>query len=507
MENVTASIADAALAPCNTTEFMRILRDPDVDLCHHESDFSFKVPVPLDEPMAPAFCNSQACKSVVQQLRAVAFDEECLLLERVRWFDELLQPIDRLCGVYKIHTPAPPSDSSSDASGSVVTTTTVDEVVDSTTMTLEIVGGVLFFVVCVVVAVVQHVRRRRKAQRQKNAADGDQSGNASSDGETATMSTAPTSTLTTATTLPRSGVYSTLWCDEELLAFHMRVEDLQDVRLIGSGGHGVVYLVKYRQSRLLASKRLIRDHITREKTRQLIAEIKLVAKLEHPSIVQFVGAAWTNECDLQALFEYMPNGDLRSHLDKTAGTERAHYWTDEKLQITVDIVEALVYVHSFSPPLVHRDLKSRNVLLTADMRGKLSDFGVSRFQSDNQTMTAGVGTSRWLAPEVITGSCGEYNQACDIYSFGVLLSELDTHRVPFSDLRLQTGNPMPEVAILQLVSVGDLQPTFNEATCPPGILSLAKRCLSLDPNDRPSAVEAAYALRTTIKAMDTSLRV
>ncbi|TMW67286.1 hypothetical protein Poli38472_012402 [Pythium oligandrum] len=283
---------------------------------------------------------------------------------------------------------------------------------------------------------------------------------------------------------------SSLWNDEELLSYHMRIEDLMDVRVIGSGGCGIVYLVKYRESRLLASKRLVRDQSTRQKSRALVAEIKLVAKLQHPCIVEFVGAAWTTESDLQALFEYMPNGDLRSYLDKTPQAP----WDERKLIIAKDIVEALVYVHSFSPPLVHRDLKSRNVLLTEEMHGKLSDFGVSRYQSDNRTMTGGVGTSRWLAPEVINAS-GEYNHMCDIYSFGVLLSELDTHVIPFSDLRSPQGNPYPEVGILQLVSEGKLQPSFS-ASCPEYLVTLAKRCLSFDPSQRPSAIEIAYVLRT-----------
>ncbi|TMW67287.1 hypothetical protein Poli38472_012403 [Pythium oligandrum] len=281
-----------------------------------------------------------------------------------------------------------------------------------------------------------------------------------------------------------------LWNDEELLSYHMRIDDLQDVRIVGSGGHGIVYLVKYRDSRLLASKRLVRDQLTRQKSKALLAEIKLVAKLQHPSIVEFVGAAWTTETDLQALFEYMPNGDLRSYLDKTPQAP----WDQQKELIAADIVEALVYVHSFSPPLVHRDLKSRNVLLTEDMHAKLSDFGVSRYQSDNRTMTGGVGTSRWLAPEVISAS-GEYNHMCDIYSFGVLLSELDTHIIPFSDLRSPQGNPYPEVGILQLVSQGKLQPSFSES-CPEYLVTLAKRCISFDPSLRPSAIEIAYVLRT-----------
>ncbi|KAJ0389153.1 hypothetical protein ATCC90586_011587 [Pythium insidiosum] len=114
-------------------------------------------------------------------------------------------------------------------------------------------------------------------------------------------------------------------------------------------------------------------------------------------------------------------------------------WTREKLLLALDVAYALAYIHSLLPsPVVHRDLKSRNVLLSATegskqrLTAKLCDFGVSRAQSSNHSMTTGVGTSRWLAPEVILGG-GHYDAACDIYSFGVLLTELDTHEIPFHD--------------------------------------------------------------------------
>ncbi|KAJ0399349.1 hypothetical protein P43SY_001538 [Pythium insidiosum] len=288
-----------------------------------------------------------------------------------------------------------------------------------------------------------------------------------------------------------------LWEDELLLSRQLRYEDIDDIRLIGSGGHGVVWLVNYRQSRLLASKRLIRDQVTRQKTMELVAEIKLVAHLEHPSIVSFVGVAWTVETDLQALFEYMPNGDLRSHLE---ATDAKTQWSTSKLQMAMDVIEALVYVHSFNPPLVHRDLKSRNVLLTEDMRAKLSDFGVSRFQSENATMTTGVGTGKWLAPEVIAGS-KSYDQSCDIYSFGVLLSELDTHQLPYEDVRGAQGNRLPEVAILQNVATGRLQPTLLP-TCPPRIRSLAMQCMSFRSADRPTAMQVAYTFHTLLREHD-----
>ncbi|RLN98449.1 hypothetical protein BBJ28_00019816 [Nothophytophthora sp. Chile5] len=285
-----------------------------------------------------------------------------------------------------------------------------------------------------------------------------------------------------------------LWNDQELLSLQMNADDLEDVRKLGTGAYGVVYLAKYRQNKLVACKRLKRDDATYQNTQHFIAEIKLVAKLSHPRVVALLGVAWTIESDLQAVFEYMAKGDLRTHLESSRGPTG---WNWEKLQLAADIVEALVYVHSFSPPLVHRDLKSRNVLLSEDLRGHLSDFGVARFRSDVNTMTTGVGTGRWLAPEVISGS-SDYDQTSDLFAFGVVLSELDTHALPYEDARGSSGNRLADVAILQLVAAGRLLPSFRPQ-CPPELRELAMRCMSFERTMRPSAVEVAFALRTLQK--------
>jgi hypothetical protein len=283
--------------------------------------------------------------------------------------------------------------------------------------------------------------------------------------------------------------------DPELVAHRIRNELIEDVRIIGSGGFAVVWLVTYTpESRPLAAKRLLSDHATRAQTMNFVLEIKLHMRLVHPSIVECVGVAWTSTAsDLQVLFEYMPHGDLRSHLQSTDPGRWP--WGYDKLHVAIDVIEALVYVHSFSPPLMHRDLKSRNVLLADEMKAKLCDFGVSRFASGDTTsgMTTAVGTAKWLAPEVIAGR-HDYDEACDLYAFGMILSELDTHQLPFDDAVGPQGDHLPEAAVLQLVACGKLQPTLS-VTCPDEIRSLARQCLAFDPADRPSAIGVAYALR------------
>ncbi|KAF1336326.1 Tkl protein kinase, partial [Globisporangium splendens] len=337
---------------------------------------------------------------------------------------------------------------------------------------LGIVGGVVF--VCLVIAVAILYRSKK----------GDKG-----DGNN-------TAQQTTATSLNISNdgaaaVAHSLWNDAALLSVKVNADDIKDIKRIGKGAFGDVWLVKYRQSQLLASKRLRKAEVTEARTRDFIAEIKLVAKLDHPKIVAFVGAAWTIEADLQALFEYMDGGDLRTYLDHER-TPRV--WTSEKVQVAIDVVEALVYVHSFAPPLVHRDLKSRNVLLSKSLEAKLTDFGVSRYRSENNTMTAGVGTGRWLAPEVISGN-KDYGPAADVFSFGAVLSEIDTHALPYDDVLGPNGTRLADVALLQLISTGQLTPSFR-ASCPEKLRELAKRCCAFDPDQRPTATELAYALRT-----------
>ncbi|KAL3661813.1 hypothetical protein V7S43_013107 [Phytophthora oleae] len=269
-----------------------------------------------------------------------------------------------------------------------------------------------------------------------------------------------------------------IWNDCDLVDLQVNCDGIQDIRVIGSGNFTVVWLVRYCNSELLASKRLREDLVVTERTLQAFLEnIKLVSKLDHPNIVAFMGAAWATGSGIQALFEFIENGDLRTYLSPA----RPRYWTRVKLQLAVDVIEALIYIHAFTSPVVHGDLKSKNVLISTDMQAKLCGF-----RSESK-MTTEIGTNRWLAPEILSGS--HYDESADIFSFGVLLSEFDTHSPPYDDI---DDDDMP---ILQKVARGTLRPTFSE-TCPPIILELAKQCTAQNPRDRPPASKVAYALRT-----------
>ncbi|POM67101.1 TKL protein kinase, partial [Phytophthora palmivora] len=291
-----------------------------------------------------------------------------------------------------------------------------------------------------------------------------------------------------------------IWNDYELLSLQLCVASIKDIEQIGSGGYATVWLVRYRNLQLLASKRLRPERCTKKNIWAFVDEIKLVANFDHPNIVKFVGAAWTMESDLQMILEYMDGGDLRLYLsDPSTRTG----WTYLKFGIAIGIIEALVYLHSFVPPLLHRDIKSKNVLLSSTLKPKLSDFGKSRFRSEHNTMSGGIGTGRWLAPEVIRGDT-DYDRSADIYSFGVLLTELDTNEIPYSNTRGPNGKVLSDTTIMHRVASGSLYPKVR-STCARALKKLVERCLVQDPAKRPTAPEVVSELRVIQQGMAMSL--
>ncbi|KAG6952155.1 hypothetical protein JG688_00013400 [Phytophthora aleatoria] len=163
----------------------------------------------------------------------------------------------------------------------------------------------------------------------------------------------------------------------------------------------------------------------------------------------------------------------------------------EKATIALHVCRALTYLHTLSTPVIHRDVKSRNILLNHEMnnhemKAKLIDFGISRERLE-ETLTAGVGTSLWMAPEVMQGA--RYDEKVDMFSFGVVLSELDVHRRPHSHQRDAHGRRRPDAYLLRQIESGELRVEFSQQS-PPSITELGELCVSLNPELRPTGQEA-----------------
>ncbi|POM78086.1 TKL protein kinase [Phytophthora palmivora] len=287
-----------------------------------------------------------------------------------------------------------------------------------------------------------------------------------------------------------------LWDDEVIATARIPREKVVIQRHICRGGGGEVYFGLFNQQQVAIKMLLPEMRKSVKHVNAFLAEVKFMATLDHPRIVQFVGVAWDSLTDLCVVSEFMEGGDLRALLTSYEDENQAKGFDRTKVTIALHLAHALTYLHSLDTPVLHRDLKSKNVLLTSDLEAKLTDFGISREQAD-KTMTAGVGTSLWMAPEVMLGE--RYNDKADMFSFGVVLSELDLHVLPYSHAKEKggSGRKIPDTVILQMVALGKLRVEFSSSSLE-SMVELGLSCVSLDPKERPTAAEALYRLHTIL---------
>lgn len=283
-----------------------------------------------------------------------------------------------------------------------------------------------------------------------------------------------------------------LWEDEVITATRIPLEKLTTTKLLSSGGYGEVYRGVYREATVAIKVLLPDKQKDLEQINAFLAEIKMMATIDHPCIVRFLGVAWDSLSDLVAAMEFMEGGDLRALLDRFQLEQRPRGFDLDKARIALQTAQALTYLHSLDPKVLHRDLKARNILLTSELDAKVSDFGVAR-KYCSTSMTAAVGTSLWMAPEVLLGD--RYESSADIFSFGVVLSELDWHLHPYAEARMtNSGQRIPDAALLQLVTMGRVSVNFS-SSAPTKLVDLGRACVSLNPKDRPSASEVHYRLQ------------
>ncbi|KOM48812.1 hypothetical protein LR48_Vigan07g251600 [Vigna angularis] len=201
-----------------------------------------------------------------------------------------------------------------------------------------------------------------------------------------------------------------------------------DDRRLGEGGSGQVYKGFLGDSgRVVAVKRIFSD--VEDSERIFRNEVNIISRLIHRNLVQFMG--WCQEKEeLLLVFEYMSNGSLDNHL---FGNRRSLTW-DVRYKIALGVARALRYLHEDAEQSVlHRDIKSANVLLDTDFNTKIGDFGIARLVDPRlrTQRTKVVGTYGYLAPEYIKE--GRVSKESDMYSFGVLALEIACGRRTYQD--------------------------------------------------------------------------
>ena len=167
----------------------------------------------------------------------------------------------------------------------------------------------------------------------------------------------------------------------------------------------------------MAVKRLKYQHLNEELVSKFSVEVAILSRVRHRNAVGFVGAV-TEQPNLCIVMEYMDAGSLHQAIHK----QNLVLPLPRLLQVAMDVAQGCHYLHRQKPMIIHRDLKSQNILLTQQGVAKIADFGLSRFfQQDVASMTGQVGTPGWTAPEVYKHN--SYNHKVDVYSFAVVLAE------------------------------------------------------------------------------------
>ncbi|EFJ21239.1 hypothetical protein SELMODRAFT_271276 [Selaginella moellendorffii] len=228
-------------------------------------------------------------------------------------------------------------------------------------------------------------------------------------------------------------------------------------------------------------------------------EVAVWQKLDHPNVTKFVGAC-VGSPDLQVastggfvrissniccvVVEYLAGGTLKQFLIQHC---RKKLRLKVVIQLALDLSRGLDYLHS--KKIVHRDVKSENMLLDNKRRVKIADFGVARVEAQNpKDMTGETGTVGYMAPEVLDGK--PYNRKCDVYSFGICLWEIYCCDMPFADYSFAD---MTYAVVHQ-----DLRPNIP-GCCPPPLANIMRKCWDANPDRRPNMSEVVQLL----EAIDT----
>ncbi|KAL2481288.1 Serine/threonine-protein kinase CTR1 [Abeliophyllum distichum] len=212
--------------------------------------------------------------------------------------------------------------------------------------------------------------------------------------------------------------------------------DLDIKKRIGAGSFGTVHHAEWNGCDV-AVKILMEQDFHAERFKEFLREVAIMKRLRHPNIVLFMGAV-TEPPNLSIVTEYLSRGSLYRLLRRPDAREVL----DERRRLCMayDVAKGMNYLHKHNPPIVHRDLKSPNLLVDRKYTVKVCDFGLSRLKANTfLSSKSAAGTPEWMAPEVLRDEPS--NEKSDVYSFGVILWELATLQPPWGNL-----NPAQVVA-------------------------------------------------------------
>lgn len=268
---------------------------------------------------------------------------------------------------------------------------------------------------------------------------------------------------------------------------------LKESNVIGVGGTGIVYKAEiHRPHSVVAVKKLWRSETDVETGDDLFAEVDLLGKLRHRNIVRLLGYLH-NETDVMMVYEYMSNGSLGEAIHGKQAGKMLVDWLS-RYNVALGVAQGLSYLHhDCHPPVIHRDVKSNNILLDSDFEARIADFGLARtMHHKNETVSMVAGSYGYIAPEY--GYTLKVDEKSDVYSFGVVLLELLTGKMPLDPLfgdsvdivewvRRKANNNIVSEQVLDPNVSGQCKYVQEEMLL---VLKIAALCIAKLPKDRPS---------------------
>ncbi|KFK38641.1 hypothetical protein AALP_AA3G141300 [Arabis alpina] len=269
-------------------------------------------------------------------------------------------------------------------------------------------------------------------------------------------------------------------------------------RLIGEGNIGRVYKAKYQDGKKYAVKEIDSSLLGKGNLEEFSQIVSSISSIHHPNMAKLVGYCAEQGRNL-LVYEYFTSGSLNRFLHQSDDFSKPLTW-NTRIRIALGTAQAIEYLHEVcSPPLVHKNIKSSNILLDSDLTPHLSDYGMANFHH-RTSQNLGVG---YNAPECTDPSA--YTLKSDVYSFGVVMLELLTGRMPYDSDRPKPEQSLVRWAKPQLKDMETLMEMADPALCglfaPESVSAFAdivSICVMAEPGLRPPVSNVVEALKRLV---------
>lgn len=286
---------------------------------------------------------------------------------------------------------------------------------------------------------------------------------------------------------------------------HSATDGFSAANLLGKGSHGSVYKahLRHRQLKLVAAvKKTSAGGVAADN------EVEILSRIYHPRLVNLIGFAVDPNQRKLIVVEYMPNGSL---YDLLHGSRKPPGWV-KRTRFALQVAWAVHFLHSSQPPIIHRDIKSSNVLIDADFNSRISDFGLAlrgHVEDVKVRSTPPAGTLGYLDPGYLAP--GDLTTKSDVFSFGILLLEIISGR---NAIDMNYSPPSVVEWALPEIKSGNFEVICDPRIGPPDdaealrqMAVVAARCVRCKAEKRPGMAEVVECLKSVYKIMKMQLQV